>query len=58
MFMIVLSVIALAREALKPVEAWRVRRGSRGTAGAWMFMIALSVISFWLVRRLLKPVEA
>ena len=30
----------------------------QGTAGAWMFMIVLSVISFWLVRRLLKPVEA
>ncbi|MCL4290149.1 MAG: sugar ABC transporter permease [Thermoleophilia bacterium] len=30
----------------------------RGTAGAWMFMILLSVVSYWLVRRLLKPVEA
>jgi len=30
----------------------------QGTAGAWMFMIVLSVISFWLVRRLLTPVEA
>ena len=30
----------------------------QGTAGAWMFMIVLSVISFWLVRRLLQPVEA
>jgi len=30
----------------------------QGTAGAWMFMIMLTVISFWLVRRLLKPVEA
>jgi multiple sugar transport system permease protein len=29
-----------------------------GTAGAWLFTIMLAVISFWLVRRLLKPVEA
>ena len=29
----------------------------QGTAGAWMFMIMLSFISFWLVRRLLRPVE-
>jgi multiple sugar transport system permease protein len=29
----------------------------QGTAGAWMFTIMLSFISFWLVRRLLKPVE-
>ena len=29
----------------------------QGTAGAWMFMIMLSFVSFWLVRRLLKPVE-
>jgi multiple sugar transport system permease protein len=29
----------------------------QGTAGAWMFTIILTVISFWLVRRLLKPVE-
>jgi multiple sugar transport system permease protein len=30
----------------------------QGTAGAWMFMLGLSVISYWLVRRLLKPVQA
>ena len=30
----------------------------QGTAGSWMFMVFLTVISFWLVRRLLKPVEA
>jgi multiple sugar transport system permease protein len=30
----------------------------QGTAGALMFMVMLTVISFWLVRRLLKPVEA
>jgi len=30
----------------------------QGTAGAWMFMIMVTFISFWLVRRLLKPVEA
>jgi multiple sugar transport system permease protein len=30
----------------------------QGTAGAWMFMIMLTFISFWLVRRLLRPVEA
>jgi multiple sugar transport system permease protein len=30
----------------------------QGTAGAWMFLIVLSVVSYWLVRRLLKPVEA
>jgi multiple sugar transport system permease protein len=30
----------------------------QGTAGSWMFMIGLSVIAFWLIRRLLKPVEA
>jgi multiple sugar transport system permease protein len=30
----------------------------QGTAGAWMFMILLSFIAYWLVRRLLKPVEA
>ena len=29
-----------------------------GTAGAWMFTIILTFISFWLVRRLLRPVEA
>jgi multiple sugar transport system permease protein len=29
----------------------------QGTAGAWMFTIILTFISFWLVRRLLKPVE-
>jgi multiple sugar transport system permease protein len=29
-----------------------------GTAGAWMFTIMLTFISFWLVRRLLRPVEA
>jgi len=30
----------------------------QATAGSWMFMIALSVIAYWLVRRLLRPVEA
>jgi multiple sugar transport system permease protein len=30
----------------------------QGTAGSWMFMVILTFISFWLVRRLLKPVEA
>jgi multiple sugar transport system permease protein len=30
----------------------------QGTAGSWMFMVLLTFISFWLVRRLLKPVEA
>jgi len=29
-----------------------------GTAGAWMFTIMLMFVSFWLVRRLLRPVEA
>ena len=29
----------------------------QATAGAWMFLIGISLISFWLVRRLLKPVE-
>ncbi len=29
----------------------------QGTAGSWMFLIMISFISFWLVRRLLKPVE-
>ena len=29
----------------------------QGTAGSWMFMIMLTFVSFWLVRRLLKPVE-
>lgn len=29
----------------------------QATAGAWMFLIGISFISFWLVRRLLKPVE-
>jgi multiple sugar transport system permease protein len=29
----------------------------QATAGSWMFMLALSVIAYWLVRRLLKPVE-
>jgi multiple sugar transport system permease protein len=29
----------------------------QATAGAWMFMIMLAFVSFWLVRRLLKPVE-
>jgi multiple sugar transport system permease protein len=28
-----------------------------GTAGSWMFVVLISVIAFWLVRRLLKPVE-
>jgi multiple sugar transport system permease protein len=30
----------------------------QGTAGSLMFMVMLTFISFWLVRRLLKPVEA
>jgi multiple sugar transport system permease protein len=30
----------------------------QGTAGSWMFMIMLSFVAFWLVRRLLKPVQA
>ncbi|MBA2357880.1 MAG: sugar ABC transporter permease [Actinobacteria bacterium] len=30
----------------------------QGTAGSWMFLVFLTVISFWLVRRLLKPLEA
>ncbi|HEX2304004.1 MAG TPA: ABC transporter permease subunit, partial [Gaiella sp.] len=29
----------------------------QGTAGAWMFLIMLSFVSYWLVRRLLKPME-
>ncbi len=29
----------------------------QGTAGSWMFLIMLTFISFWLVRRLLKPLE-
>jgi multiple sugar transport system permease protein len=31
---------------------------SQGTAGSWMFMLMLTFIAFWLVRRLLKPVTA
>jgi multiple sugar transport system permease protein len=30
----------------------------QGTAGSWMFMIPITLISFWLIRRLLRPVEA
>jgi multiple sugar transport system permease protein len=30
----------------------------QGTAGSWMFMVGIAVISFWLVRRLMKPVVA
>jgi multiple sugar transport system permease protein len=30
----------------------------QGTAGSWMFLIMVTFIAFWLVRRLLKPVEA
>jgi multiple sugar transport system permease protein len=30
----------------------------QGAAGSWMFMFALTFIAFWLVRRLLKPVQA
>ena len=30
----------------------------QGTAGSWMFMLMLTFIAFWLVRRLLKPVTA
>lgn len=29
----------------------------QGTAGAWMFTIIVTFISFWLVRRMLRPVE-
>ena len=29
----------------------------QGTAGSWMFMAMLVFVAFWLVRRLLKPVE-
>jgi multiple sugar transport system permease protein len=29
----------------------------QATAGAWLFTIMLAIVSFWLVRRLLKPVE-
>jgi multiple sugar transport system permease protein len=28
----------------------------QGTAGSWMFMIIVTFVAFWLVRRLLKPV--
>jgi len=30
----------------------------QATAGSWLFMLALSFIAYWLIRRLLKPVEA
>jgi multiple sugar transport system permease protein len=30
----------------------------QGTAGSWMFMAMLAVVSYWLVRRLLRPVPA
>jgi multiple sugar transport system permease protein len=30
----------------------------QGTAGSWMFMFMISAIAYWLIRRLLKPVEA
>jgi multiple sugar transport system permease protein len=30
----------------------------QGTAGSWLFMIPITLISFWLIRRLLRPVEA
>src|SRR5262245_8544020 len=30
----------------------------QGTAGSWVFMLGLTVIAVWLVRRLLKPVTA
>jgi multiple sugar transport system permease protein len=30
----------------------------QGTAGSWLFTIGIVVVSFWLVRRLLKPLEA
>jgi multiple sugar transport system permease protein len=30
----------------------------QGTAGSWMFLVILSFVSYWLVRRLLKPVQA
>jgi multiple sugar transport system permease protein len=30
----------------------------QGTAGSWMFMLMLTFIAFWLVRRLLRPVAA
>ena len=30
----------------------------QGTAGSWMFMVLITVVAAWLVRRLLKPVEA
>jgi multiple sugar transport system permease protein len=30
----------------------------QGTAGSWMFMVLIALISFQLVRRLLRPVEA
>ena len=29
-----------------------------GTAGSWMFMVLITIIAFWLVQRLLRPVEA
>ena len=29
----------------------------QGVAGAWIFTIMLTAISFWLVRRLLTPTE-
>jgi multiple sugar transport system permease protein len=30
----------------------------QATAGSWLFMVALAIIAYWLIRRLLKPVEA
>ena len=30
----------------------------QGTAGSWMFMFVILAVAYWLVRRLLKPVEA
>jgi multiple sugar transport system permease protein len=30
----------------------------QGTAGSWMFMVLITVVAAWLVRRLLRPVEA
>ena len=39
-------------------EGFQLFHLGQGTAGSWMFMALITVIAAWLVRRLLKPVEA
>lgn len=39
-------------------EGFELFHLGQGTAGAWMFVVLIALVASWLVRRLLRPVEA